>query len=866
MIKSAIKLRSFLTHAVLGLSLLGVDLPAEPSIEIIDPQRRSVYLGESVNLEVRVSGWTPSMGEPDTSAIKDASINLIDATSMNRSFVRIVNGKRYETGFKGRNFTYKIQPQKVGDVQLGPVSISNEGKKLTANGYQISVTPIESQDVVIMRISSTRETALVGDPFTIKFDLFIKALPEPHRDLPPLHASRPPKAKIPYLDFSPDNTRGLELPERQDVLGPIVVQGRRPGIVINHYSLRNDPFGMGFGILNDNRAARFMPKHQLVERDGDYYHRYTLETTYKAKVEGSYTFGPVEFKGSIISDVKNNAYAIFKDIFAVAPALTLRVTYPDPEGRPDSFSGGVGTALHVNTAIDTQTCNVGDPLTLTVDVTGQVSIENLRPPVLSANTNLITNFRVYDDSVKSESIQDGKRYRYRIRPLTAGTLEVPTIEVSFFDSNESVYKTVKSDPIPVRANAVQEVSASDVIGPDTNTVTDVFLSANGENSRFATAISVAPRGASLPAPLFRTRAFIAVVAMPLLCVVTWLSGILFSLLPGAKRRMRIQQALPKCRSSLNRLPKLQAHDKRKASRELIHALQRYVSSRFEVDASSYTPKELGSMFAGHSESSACELITRLEPHYNAAFSSQEIESNPAQDGKAILRILKRIEQTGKKKRKPTDSTAIALLICLLPLLSLASQQERRFAWNEGNARMGNARTETEFLQAARAYHRVETLGGGHPLLFLNTAIALYEAETYDDAMRYARRAERYMGKDEQIRALMLSIINAKEKDSASPTQSLPWYRVPLFWHYDLSLQSRIWVGLICANLFFLGVFLRIIKRKATAQILVISGLVGVAVFSASIGASIHQERIDRTHPFPRVVPGRRQAANQPFSP
>ncbi len=843
----------FLFAAAVLLSSASI---AAPKIEIQKPNRNEIYLGESLNFDVRVHQWNERMGVPDTATIKGAEVLLLGSNYSSHQYITIVNGRRRVTGFTGRTFTYQIRPLKEGRFPVGPISIKADNVLLKEGGFYIDVKPLESQDYVRISLLGSRDSVLVSEPFKITMQLDIKAVEEKaFRNRPPIHYSKPPHLTIPFLNLDPATTHGLVLPELNKILQPIVTGSRDPGFSINKFTLQRNPFGNPFSFNFDGMGnaslAKFNPLRKLVVINNTPYHRYSVGLTYIPKTEGSHTFGPIEFKGSIISGVENGAYAIFKEIFAIGPAVTIRVIPPPEENRPATFTGGVGSSLTVDARLDTETCNVGDPLTITLETTGNVSIENLRPPLLSQMTNLVENFRVYDDSVKSETLPRGKRYQYRIRPINPGTLEIPPIGVSYYNTTDRKYVTAYSAPIPVRANAIQQISSEDILGPDTNAVNSATISLNyaGENSNFA--ITISSEGAEPPEPLIGQNHLIALLAMPLLCLASWLGRFLFLLMPGTRRRRRHKQALPRARTQLTNLKKGKGNRELTDGSMLLNAVRNYITERFDNDSSSATPGDISAQLQKLNvpDDTVQEITKILELHFNQEFSGASDRIDTAKDASVVSDLLSQVEDSQRKPRKRVKTVSILPLLLLLPICQTlaAPGQEREFAWNEANARVGAARTPEEFLDAAHIYHKIERLGGGGAELFYNTAIALREAEQHDAAMRYLLRAERYSGKTPELRAALLATQRSLED---APDASLPWYRVPLFWHYDIALHTRIWICIAFFNLLCLGFLLRIFNQRAPASILITVGLAGVVIFGSSALSSIHQERYDATIPLP----------------
>ena len=111
-----------------------------------------------------------------------------------------------------------------------------------------------------------------------------------------------------------------------------------------------------------------------------------------------------------------------------------------------------GRDLHATAVLSTHRCVLGDPVDLTLTVAGEIETRNLTPPALSNHEALTQLFKVYAEPPEPAA-EDGKRqFRYTLRPLRTGTLEVPSIAVAFYDTARRAYREVRTDPMPLRVD------------------------------------------------------------------------------------------------------------------------------------------------------------------------------------------------------------------------------------------------------------------------------------------------------------------------------------------------------------------------------------------------------------------------------
>ncbi|OVE75227.1 hypothetical protein BVX97_05290 [bacterium E08(2017)] len=164
--------------------------------------------------------------------------------------------------------------------------------------------------------------------------------------------------------------------------------------------------------------------------------------------------------------------------------------------------------------------------------------------------------------------------------------------------------------------------------------------------------------------------------------------------------------------------------------------------------------------------------------------------------------------------------------------------ENTFIWNEANDIMFRARTPEEFTKAAEAYSKLlkRDIHNGHLLYNIGTALTL--AGHYEMGADYLERAEMFMGTTWEIeRNLSL----AYALGDSSKVTALPWYRYPLFWHFNTPLNMRIAISVAAYLLFWLSLSLFAACPKSLSKGLLVISLVLLVLFGSSAATSIHQE-------------------------
>ena len=569
------------------LFLLLFTLPALADVTLnVSSSRPRIYLGESFNLTVEVNGADRGIDAPDLSALKAADVQFLGQHSNSRSSISIVNGRMSREVYEGRVFAYQITPSAEGAFKAGPVRVTAAGKTYAHPGVTVQVAGIEKQSTVIAAVTASSTSVLVEEPFDVTLSVAIADLPDPYAESnEPILPNQPPQISADFLEIKQD-TPGLKGPDLNQLLNGLIDQsGRQPAFAINNYQTRDmGGFGNLFGDGDPfrPRPIRFRLGPKQITVNGKKYRQYTLTLTYTPTKEGEFTFGPLSFKGTVITDVTTDRQAVTKDVYTIGPAVTVRVVPPPDEGRPDWFIGSVGKSMKATATFDASVCKVGDPLTLTLEITGPISVSNLRTPLLNLQPELAKDFRIYDDNVTADTLADGKRFKYRVRPMREGTLEFPPIKVAYYDTVSKAYTTVTTAPVPIQAQATTQIAT------ETENGKNVQSPASDATTRPRPAgITLSSEGAQPDTllPPRRITQFLLTVG-PLLCLLAALLAPFRRGIAAWRARRRRSGALHRAHTALRHAgtPGLVAQ-----------AVRTYLADRLNVSGNALTPSDAAAL-------------------------------------------------------------------------------------------------------------------------------------------------------------------------------------------------------------------------------------------------------------------------------
>lgn len=808
---------------------------AGPTLDL-SPSRENLYVGESLILEVKVGG-SSNPESPDVSRIPDCRVEFLGSQDISHQSIVIINGQMRREGFTGRTFHYRVTPIRAGRIALGPVSVRVDGVSLTQPGPPIHVTGIEPQEVVSIAVVPSRDAVLVDETFDIRMSVRIRKLPGAYSNHDPLLREEAPNLNLPFVSDQP--VEGLQGPDVRQFLNSRLVGRDQPGFAINDYTVQPDMLDFGAIFGQRNLPARFTFERQSVEVNGTAYWEYSFTLGYTPLKEGTHTFGPVLFKGRVPTAVQQDGTATAREIFAVGPAAIVRVIPPPESGRPDSYVGAIGTGLSVQAALDAQTCNVGDPLTLTLSIAGPVQIRNLFAPKLGLQPALVSRFEVYDDTVKT-SRKDGTLVcEYTLRPRESGAMELPPVEVAYYDTSNRQYKVIATEPIPLKVRQSAEITASQVIGGATN---------RPGPARLAAISIMAPAGMRMSASATAT---VPLVPDPGRWALLMASGpFVFAAAAGLRllRRKRpvIAASLRRRRalSASCRLLGLAGHSPADCHALACRAFRTYVEMRLGVPAASMTPEEARQLLVKHGVPAgiAAEFRSRMQNHFDKTFATGASLQEPADMAETISSL--RAAETALRAATPRTRRHASRLPLVLPLFLLltpvqaATDPNREFLWNEANSAMAAARKPQDFLEAAATYQKLVDLGARHADLFFNQGTALLLAGKHDDAAQVLLRAERYGGSDPDIRR---NLAIAWGHAAGLKTPFTPWSRMVLFWHYWPACATRAYLAAAAFAVAWLLAALRLAGWRRGATTLLWTSVLVFVLAGSSLLTTVIQE-------------------------
>ena len=429
--------------------------------------RQRIYWGQSVEYRVTVSNSTDPAA-PELRGLDDFVVASLGSQALQSSSMTvIINGRvQQQTANQSIVFRYQLTPSKTGKLTIPAPVVKVDGRDLVGQEQVLEVVPAPEQDVVYMEITSDRSAVYPMQPFTVTLSVVVKGLPKPLAEQSPLAVLRnsragPPNLSIPWVprrsnEKLPDGLRaqsdaGTWLTELHDRSGV--------GFRINHIA-RDSIIS-----LFEERSLTFQPgPRQVIRKDARgrdaTYWQYDFPRTFVPEKMGVFTFGPVTVNGTFANGIHESGDLTPEQVYAVAAPVAVTVKDVPLAGRPDSYIGLVGS-FQARAELQPQESKVGDPMTLSIELTGTGTFADAITPDLKRIPEIAGRFKVYE---ATEEIKNNRcRFTYGLRPQKAGIEQFPSIPLSYFDVETERYVTLTTEPIPVQVIKTDHLSDDQIV-------------------------------------------------------------------------------------------------------------------------------------------------------------------------------------------------------------------------------------------------------------------------------------------------------------------------------------------------------------------------------------------------------------------
>ncbi len=296
-----------------------------------------------------------------------------------------------------------------------------------------------------------------------------------------------------------------------------------------------------------------------------------------------------------------------------------------PDGKPADFSGGVGQ-FNVAASLDRQSVKLGEPITLSLTITGTGNVEQLPPPSVSRNWRTTVTAGAYSNEIQRGLVVGKRDYQIVFFPTSTGEQELPSIALHYFDPDAVAYRSVSTAPVKINV-------AGETINSSQSQPMELSL-----KLKAVTGVTRSENSVS-------TGLFVILFVVPFVGVVI---SFAWQRLKTQNRQRenvrRKQQALASATQQINNVSSL---DVRTGYEQLNTIFRRYVADKLGLNSS---PLDVRLIIAGQNiPKSINEKINLLVENIEAGLfapSSQELSSTYRHE---IIELLAKIDREWETK-------------------------------------------------------------------------------------------------------------------------------------------------------------------------------------------------------------------------
>ncbi len=335
--------------------------------------------------------------------------------------MQIINGK--QTQNSSTTYTYVLMAKKKGTFTLPKMTVTVGGSNYTSNAVQVKV----------MANSNASSGTPSSQPSVVK---------------------TPTASKISNKDlFIAVTANKSEVYEQEPVLLTYRVYSR-----VNLTELRgNMPDLKGFMVKEIP-----LPQQKSFSIDSfngeNYYTTVWSQYLMFPQQSGKLTIPKIKFDGVVVVSNPNidlldaffngTSSSIQQRKTIIAPSLNINVK-PLPD-NPEDFSGGVGI-FSIKAKAKTSTLKQYETLDLQVTISGSGNVDLIKAP----KVEFPSDFDIYDpkmtNSTKltSTNMNGSLVIDYIAVPKNKGHYTIPSIKLTYFDTQSHSYKTIQTDPVEI---------------------------------------------------------------------------------------------------------------------------------------------------------------------------------------------------------------------------------------------------------------------------------------------------------------------------------------------------------------------------------------------------------------------------------
>jgi hypothetical protein len=630
---------------LIPLSLGAKQTPA-PRISI-DVSPKPVIQGEPFKLEITVE--TEGEGEPNISLPRLGGFRILKQYESHPSSFHFSFGfGQGATNIRKEQaiYTFVLMADKPGKRNIDPVMVTLDGKRYKSNPY-----PIEIMSSQGGAPSGSAPQVVPGQP---------AGQPEPA--LPTDDQGKTVEslegAKVDHNYFIQTAVSKKEAYVGEMLTMTIYIYMARH---ISNYDIIREPGTEGFWAENLIPSDRRHLSTEAVSINGRGYDRAAIRQLALFPIKpGAFTITPtvVELQSGMGGFFFSNRKTVKRS------SLPVTVTVKDlpTENRPKEFNPANVGRYQFKASIDAKKVKVGEPITLTLTVSGKGNLRNIFLPEIEE----IDGLKIYAPETEVEvqpqglSITGVRKTKILMIPKKAGQYTLPALEWSYFDPEKEAYNTLTSKPIRIVVSENGEAAEETALSATASTKRVTKAGQDRLNRRLKSILSRSElRRPGDAHPVTSAWFLFLVIGVPLLYM---------GLFIASRTRRKLKEAQLKNRSknadatALKNLQEIKKTEKSLSTEAFFAELQRTLLSfienkiednRVHGDTMSELRERL--MGRGFGEEHADMVVTETESCDFARFalggSGNQERREAIERLESLVKILAKVKVTPRPKEK-----------------------------------------------------------------------------------------------------------------------------------------------------------------------------------------------------------------------
>jgi len=334
-----------------------------------------------------------------------------------------INGTK--TSHNSLTFQISVTAEHEGRFTIPPIVARYQGQSFQTESYPVQVTKAQESDALSLRVSTSKKKIYQGERLDLTLVWQLHQSVGDYRFQFPLLAQKDELK----LRIKPDSNKNKSLKN-------LSVNGFTVAFVESPLGNGGVQYAVTFEITPPNSGELKIPAAQI-----------------KAMVVTGYQ-DQRDFFGRVVQRPQTEA------AYSRSKSLSIPVLPLPSEGQPDDFSGAVGQFRYRMEAKGRR-FEVGEPVPLTLTLTGRGELEKIDRPSLS---DLTPNFEV-EETLAPGEVKDGQLvFTQIIRPTHSGTQTLGPLSFSYFDPDTGSYQRAEAQGIDIEVTEAQTLQLSEIEG------------------------------------------------------------------------------------------------------------------------------------------------------------------------------------------------------------------------------------------------------------------------------------------------------------------------------------------------------------------------------------------------------------------